>query len=166
MRTCETKPITRLRIAGTAPGNWRPPSAELSDWGLWIGTDLPHPPETGRLCRTKPMSACRPRLLRAKCAKQTQSGAPIVRNKPNFAGQPGPQRAKRAKQTQFPGGIPHRSTILLFHHSGPIRIVRNKANPKSPSRKTNPIPACRSPEAPRVRGVGCCTNKPNSSHAR
>jgi hypothetical protein len=34
---CETKPISRLRISGTAPGNRRPPSAELSDCGLRIG---------------------------------------------------------------------------------------------------------------------------------
>jgi hypothetical protein len=34
---CKTKPIHRLQISGTAPGNRRPPSAELSDCGLKTG---------------------------------------------------------------------------------------------------------------------------------
>jgi hypothetical protein len=33
-QSCETNPISPLQIAGTAPGNRRPPSAELSDCGL------------------------------------------------------------------------------------------------------------------------------------
>jgi len=37
--------------------------------------------------------------------------------------------AYRAKRSQFPtAGIPHHSTILSFHHSNPMPIVRNEPN--------------------------------------
>jgi hypothetical protein len=60
----------------------------------------------GRLCKTNPISY----VARASCPWIRIMGA-------------------RAHATIPAGEIPHRSTVLSFHHSNPMPIVRNQPNP-------------------------------------
>jgi hypothetical protein len=95
-RSCQTKPISRLRISRTAPGNRRPPLAELSDCGS--GTDFRR---SGRLRKTKPIGPAgsgrggemretnpiRPRWAKKTIARASHpSGWASAPNKANLAG--------------------------------------------------------------------------------
>ena len=72
-----------FRIAGTAPGNWHPPSAELSDCGLNTESrretcvQLAAPTPAGRPCKTKAISGCWPG---AGCTNKANSGPPAGRD--------------------------------------------------------------------------------------
>jgi hypothetical protein len=112
--SCETKPIFRLRISGTAPGNRHPPSAELSDCGS--GTEL-RPDARPAACRLGPAQADRAKRTQfvPRRRKRGQPGGhetppppgTNVRNGPNFRRRRlgrGPRDAGRGvsyKQSQF-----------------------------------------------------------------
>ncbi len=116
-----------LRISGTAPGNRRPPSAELSYCGLGdrpsasslFRPTAPNKPDfgqsgqkpRGRLCKTKPISGGHPAMGAERWVA------------------PGAAGRERAKQTQFLAGkTSHHSNIPPFPYSNPVPIVQNKAN--------------------------------------
>jgi hypothetical protein len=117
---CETNPILRLRIA-----DW------IQSCG---GTPAVQPAASAvrrPIVRNEPNFARAPRNgrgragpPRAKCAKRTQSG-------PAWAG-PGTRWRKLQNEPNFGelagGWNTQHSTILSFHHSGPMPIVRNEAN--------------------------------------
>jgi hypothetical protein len=79
--------------------------AKQSQFGRVSGGDAQ--PTKSQLCKTKP------NLSKLRYLGDGASGRPIVRNKPNL----------------LPAGrISHHSSILSFHHSKPMSIVRDKAN--------------------------------------
>jgi hypothetical protein len=86
-----------------------------------------HHTEAGGTNRAKQtqLGLAGPGPRRAKDAKRTQFPATPDGTGPQGRG----TRGKCAKRTQFPAGrISHHSSILSFHHSKPMSIVRNKAN--------------------------------------
>jgi hypothetical protein len=169
--SCETKPISRLRVSGTTPGNRRPPSAELSDCGSCETNPIPDRRDTPAFhCSIIP-----PFRADANCAKQSQSG-PLaarracetnpswpnwqagrglggrnVRNEPNSVRLAGRVAAewKCAKQTQSPEAG-HRGGVSIADFG--LRIGDSKTNPIWPNWQTG-------------RGLGGrdVRNKPNSA---
>jgi hypothetical protein len=89
----------------------------------------------GELCETNPISPERPGMGAGGRGREAPPGTDYAKRTqfgPAWAG-PGPRWAKDAKRTQFRelagGWNTHHSTIPSFHHSSPMPIVRNKANP-------------------------------------
>jgi len=106
---CETKPILRLRIAGTTPGNWHPPAAELSDCGL--RTEQSGGGTPARACRPEGRSYKPSQLSGADYAKQTQFATRHART----------GGTDRAKQTQLPalaGGATPKDVVQTNPISG------------------------------------------------
>jgi hypothetical protein len=156
-----------LQISGTAPGNRRPPSAELSDCGL-----------NEELRRDRPAWAGIPRR-RGRLYKQTQfevfrsnEGRPCEQTNPISGSRTDTRRPNCAKQTQF-GQEPFRGQVLcrqgVAMHRAQGEPPQNKANfPKRGTEAVSrlrigdgaasgrlPAPCCRWP------AWAGCTNKPN-----
>jgi hypothetical protein len=101
-----TEAVSRLRIAGTAPGNRRPPSAELSDWRLRIG----HRPAAGRSRQPPTLSP------------DGLPGGQNAQNEPNLA-QPG--------QGQVPGGRKMRNEANSCRSWTSMRVKRSQFPPSA-----------------------------------
>ena len=130
--SCETKPISRLRISGTAPGNGRPPSAELSDCGLGTAPRRDACPVACRLGPARADCAKQTQLARANYAKRTQSADPGPGgHRPGDLTGGAFSRADCAKQTQFAferneGQVLWGKGVMVnFTYKGPWK---NKAN--------------------------------------